>query len=188
MDAILVGYFPKRTALRPPWVHANHVVEIASVSECISAGPEDWINRWQHNVHWLYDSPAQAVALTGDHPEAYDIYAYKLYPLIIEYGRTRPFEIVPTETAALSGDFQLLGYDAVSRSLGTTFECSPLSCNDAAHDFEVNRHCLFESYDAALDGATKFSTGSYEPGPYWIVEVYRYDRKLNYDWRPIEPG
>ncbi|MCB0116944.1 MAG: hypothetical protein R2873_17830 [Caldilineaceae bacterium] len=178
MDAILIGYFPKRTAVRPPWVHADSVEEIASVSECISPGPSAQNEHWSPNEFGFFDSPAVAHAVLGDDAAEFDIYAYQLYPILVHQGAARPAQVTPPTVEPLDVNFHLLGYDAVSRSHGKNFECSPLSCNDAAREHEVTRDCLFANYDAALAGATEFSNGNYEPGPYYIVEVYRYDRKL----------
>lgn len=179
MDAILVGYFSKRTLVRPLWVHAEQVEEIASVSECISAGPPGWLDHWLHNSYWFFNSMEAACAVLGDDGTDFDVYAYKLYPILAHQGVVHPIQINVPSVEPIDGNFHLLGYDAVSRSLGSSFECSPLSCNDAARDHVVNRYCLFESYEAALAGAVEFSAGRYEPGPYYVFEVYRRDRKLS---------
>ncbi len=177
MEMIFLGYFPKRTALRPPWINAPDVDEIASMSECISAGPPGWVNHWLHNDHWLFDSPEIARSILGDEAGAFDIYAFKQAPILIDKGEVVQISVAPAERAdrvtPLSEQFRFLGYDAVSRSLGTTFECSPLSCNNAATEMKTNRYCLFETYAEALNGAIEFSQGTYEPGPYYVVEVYR---------------
>ncbi|MBI1299470.1 hypothetical protein GC175_31465 [bacterium] len=179
MDAILVGYFPKRTLVRPPWVHADQVEEIASVSGCISAGPPGWIDCRRHNDYWFFNSMEEACTVLGDDRVYFDMYAYKLYPIVAHQGVVHPIQVNLPPAVPIDGDFHLLGYDAVSRSLGSSFECSPLSCNDAARDHAVNRYCLFESYTTALAGAVEFSAGRYEPGPYYVFEVYRRDRKLS---------
>jgi hypothetical protein len=64
-----------------------------------------------------------------------------------------------------------LGYDVVSRSLGSNFECSPLSCNSAAEEIEVNGYCLIDRLEAAVEAARTFSSGNWEPGPYYVLEV-----------------
>jgi hypothetical protein len=60
MTSLFVGYFPKRIMRRDSWLKAPAVREIWSVSECISKGPPDWINKWRHNDLWLYDTRALA--------------------------------------------------------------------------------------------------------------------------------
>jgi hypothetical protein len=69
--------------------------------------------------------------------------------------------------------FELLGFDAVSKSVADFFECSPLSCNGAAKTFKVNAHCLFDALDNALAAAKEFSNGNWEPGPYYVARVLR---------------
>jgi len=66
---------------------------------------------------------------------------------------------------------------AGSHSCGSTFECSPLSCNHAAERTEVNEHCLLDDLGEAYRLAALFSRPEegYEPGPYFVVEVWRRD-------------
>jgi hypothetical protein len=45
------GYFPKKATPRPEDYDLPGVVEIASVSECIAEGPEDWIESWKFHEH-----------------------------------------------------------------------------------------------------------------------------------------
>jgi hypothetical protein len=63
----------------------------------------------------------------------------------------------------------------VSRSCGSSFECSPLSCNGAAERVEVNEYCLVDDPAEAFRLAALFSRleEGYEPGPYFVVEVWR---------------
>ena len=56
----LIGYFAKKTATRPDWLKAPSVEEICSVAGCISVGPEGWIDRWEHNDMWVFDTPELA--------------------------------------------------------------------------------------------------------------------------------
>ena len=50
-------------------------------------------------------------------------------------------------------------------------ECSPLSCNGLAAEFEINEFCLLPSLDQAVDAAERFSREQPEPGDYYVVEV-----------------
>jgi hypothetical protein len=88
-------------------------------------------------------------------------------------GEVRDEPIEPVDAAPLPDDYEKLGFDAVSRSISPMFECSPLSCCGAAESMPVNRHCLFETLEKAIDGAKAFSSGPWEPGPYYVLEVYR---------------
>ena len=77
---------------------------------------------------------------------------------------------------SVTGDFEaynFLGYDAVNRSAGNHFECSALSCNHGADDFTVNKYCLFDDLEYSYKATIDISKGGYEPGPWYIVEVYR---------------
>ena len=53
------------------------------------------------------------------------------------------------------------------------FECSPLSCNGLAASLTANRYCLFDTLEAAMVAAERFSVGGAEPGSYYVVEVWR---------------
>jgi hypothetical protein len=176
MQPTLIGYFPKKTMPRPAWLEADHVVEICSAGECISGGPEDWITAWKHNDNWLFDSPEIAEQLVREIDDALDMYAFSLYPIRVDHGDVMPEEIRPTPVVPLPESFVLLGYDAVARSSGTSFECSPLSCNNGAKEFPCNSNCLFDTLEEAIEGAKAFSQGPWEPGPYYVVAVYRENR------------
>ncbi len=176
MNPILIGYFPKRTFRTPDWTKVTGVGEVCSVSNCMSRGPEGWIDRWLHNDLCVYDSPGLAWSVVPEAVrEEYDLYAYRMYPWLFQKGRHR-FEIPPLGVESLADSFGFLGVDAVSRSCGSTFECSPLSCNGMAGRVAVNRHCLFDDVDAAFRWAAEFDAGAGEPGPYHVLEVWR-DRR-----------
>ena len=108
-----------------------------------------------------------------DDKDNYDIYAYKQYPIRVQDGEVMSETISPPNVEPLDKSFMFLGYDAVSNSVGSGFECSPLSCNGGAETMKVNQYCLFETYEEALAGAIEFSKGNWERGPYYVVEVYR---------------
>lgn len=170
----LIGYFPKRTLKRPDWLKAADVEEVCSVSTCISEAPGGWIDHWLHNEMWVYDSPELAWRVV---PEAargeFDLYAYRLFPVAFVRRERRPFLIPPLQVQPLSTSFERIGYDAVSRSCGSTFECSPLSCNQMAEHVPTNRYCLVDDADTAFRIASESEDGGCEPGPYYVVEVWR---------------
>jgi hypothetical protein len=60
MEPTHIGYFPKHVLTRPDWLKAAGVLEVCSVSECVSPGPDDWISHWAHNDLWLYNDEATA--------------------------------------------------------------------------------------------------------------------------------
>jgi hypothetical protein len=66
MALLFAGYFPERIALRDAWLKAPDVREIWSVSDCISKGPPDWIDKWLHNDVGLFDTRALAVSVLSE--------------------------------------------------------------------------------------------------------------------------
>ena len=175
MKPVLIGYFPKKTSPKTEYLNASNVEIICSASTCISEEPEGCIDHWKHNDFFLYNSIKKAKSIlknTTDKDE-YDIYAYKQYPIRIQNGEIINEEITSPNAKSLDKKFEFLGYDAVSNSVGSGFECSPLSCNSGAETIKVNKFCLFETFEEALLGAKEFSKRGWEPGPYYIVEVFR---------------
>ncbi|MEO8427798.1 MAG: hypothetical protein ABI651_11875 [Verrucomicrobiota bacterium] len=171
---ILIGYFPKRTVKRPDWLKTAGVEEICSVSDCISKGPDGWVNHWRHNDMSVYDTPASAWSVVPENArQEFDLYAYCLFSTRFVEGKQEPFEIPPLNVEPLPRSFVRLGYDAVSRSCGSNFECSPLSCNYLAGRVIVSRYCLVDTESEAVELAREFSLGGCEAGPYHVVEVWR---------------
>ena len=176
-NAILIGYFPKQIVPRPEWLKAPGVLDICSVSECMSSGPDDWVNQWRHNEMWMYDTEEIAWSIVGGQLEStsFEIVAYRMVPHIFDNGKAESLAIPPLGVQALPADFRFLGFDVVSRSQGVAFECSPLSCNGVAATEPVNAHCLVDDEKTARRLALAFSNQAIgcEPGPYCIVEVWR---------------
>jgi len=69
-------------------------------------------------------------------------------------------------------EYRMIGCDAVSRSTGFNFECSPLSCNTLAADFPVNKYCLADTLPDEIEMALAFSKEQAEPGPYFVIEAW----------------
>lgn len=171
-NAVAVGFFPKLTYCDLDWLGVDSVKEIASVSCCISQAPEGWIERWQHNEFGFYDSEETARQAAGEDP-SFDLYAYKLYPFSC-LDEEMEIESVPARGIVIPEDYRFLGFDIVTRSTGATFECSPLSCNHGAREIPVNEFCLIQDREAAYAALQKIcKSGNYEPGPYYLFEVYR---------------
>ncbi len=174
MTPTLIGYFPKLTMKRPDWLKSVGVEEVCSVSTCVSGAPDGWIDQWRHNEMWVYDTPELAWSVVPEIGRGvFDLYAYQMFPVQFAKGQQQPFEIPSLQVAPLPSSFERLGFDIVSRSHGNTFECSPLSCNHMAEHIAVSRHCLVDDVDVAFRLAAKFEAGSCEPGPYYVVEVWR---------------
>ena len=129
MECVLIGYFPKRLTAKPDWLNAPAVREICSVSQCIAAAPDDWISHWTHNEFWVYKTRLEATGVVPSGAQSeFRIYAYRLLPVLFTQGTQGTLEIPVTALEPLPAAYQSLGFDVVSRSSGTTFECSPLSC------------------------------------------------------------
>jgi len=170
----LIGYFPKRTMKKPDWLKSASVEEVCSASTCVSTAPDGWIDQWRHNEMWVYDTTELAWSVVPDSlREKFDLFAYQLFPVVIDNGQQQPFQIPTLHVQPLPGSFERLGYDVVSRSCGTNFECSPLSCNHMAEHVTVTSHCLVADVNMAFQLAREFESGGCEPGPYYIVEVWR---------------
>lgn len=190
MKPMLIGYFAKRIVPKPAWIDTPGVIEISSVSTCISKGPQDWIDRWTHNEMWLYASEALARAAIAP-PERsgdFDIYAYVLLPVIfdargnrMEYAALTAAERQALEAAAraadpVPGDYERLGIDVAGQDLPfgiSGFACSPLSCNALATEMKANIHCLIDTLEDATKAAALIAADQPEPSRYHLVEVWR---------------
>lgn len=175
MQFVHIGYFPKKVTPRPEWLQAPAVREICSVSECIASGPEGWISRWAHNDLGVYDTEQLAGSMipAGTEGDTFRLYAYRLLPILFRARAEEPLDLPRLTVQPPPETFVFLGFDVVSRSVGMAFECSPLSCNGMATQFEVNEYCLVSSPESALELARWFADEEPEPGPYVVVEVLR---------------
>jgi len=180
---VLIGFFPKKTARPDAWFGKTSVEEVCSVSNCISSGPDDWTNLWKHNTTWwLFDTEEAAWQVVGEDRRAYDMYAYRLFPVVFDGSNVSPLTVEPSTTGDLSG-YDFLGYDLVSHEEGAlefefTSGHSPLSCNHGFDQFPVNRFCLLDDLDAAWRITGEIACDakvkrSWEPGPYYLCEVHR---------------
>jgi hypothetical protein len=168
-----VGYFPKTTAVPGGWMASDRVAEICSVSNCINSGPDGWIDKWLHNELGFFNTRTNAVAVTRGQTDAFEIFAYRLLPRRFNEGKAEPVTIPQLQVESLPSTFVSLGFDAVSKSVSSFFECSPLSCNNMAAELPVNRFCLLETLEEAIALAERCSRGEGEPGPYYVLEVLR---------------
>jgi hypothetical protein len=184
---IPVGYMAKRVSPRPEWIAAKQVVDIYSVSACISkdfanfydADASTYCPHWDHvNGYWLFDTPEVIQQLAREHAVDLDgtsLFYYEVYEHEFDedVGLWREFEpasfptdvVVPLKKA-------LAGYDVVSFAVGTNPECSPLSCSGLARNVETNSHCLLASFEQAKELLELGTFNDDEPGPYRIFAVY----------------
>jgi hypothetical protein len=174
---IPAGYMAKRVCKKPEWLQAAGVIDIYSVSHCISEDFADFIKYWKHNGYWFFDSPEVIRKLARGHSidlEGSSLFYYEAHELEFDgetwlaYGPEPSF---PTNVIVPSSK-QLEGFDVVTFYVRTSPECSPLSCNSIAKELPTNAHCLFDSFEEA---ETHLKNGAFkdcEPGPYRIFAVY----------------
>ena len=182
MTLTLLGYLPKRRTPVPEWLAGTAAAEICSVSPCVAEPPPDWIERWLHNGWGFCNSVEDARSLAVEDPVAYDLFAFAVHDSCYHNGLAEPLGLEspfgqpatePLSPEPLSAQFAALGFDAVSNSGSSFFECSPLSCNLRAETTRVNRYCLLDSLEAAEEAARRFSLEQPEPGTYYVLQVLR---------------
>ena len=174
-ELILCGYFPKVVVPRPEWIPEPRAWEICSVSNCVSGGPEGWIDRWVHNWLGWFNTVADAWSVVPiEEAERYRVFAYRLASSFYRRGQSEEMRIPDdVNPEPLPSDFIFLGFDAYSKSMDGILgpECSPLSCNGMAPEFKTNRHCLLDTLEEACAAASRFSIEQPEPGDYYVAEV-----------------
>jgi hypothetical protein len=181
---IPVGYMAKRVYKKPDWLTAAHVVDIYSVSNCISENFADYINYWKHNGFWFFDSPQIIQSIAKENSLQLgetSLFYYEAHELEFHNEAWKPYlpePSFPTNVVPPSHK-QLEGFDVVSFFAKTSAECSPLSCNSLAENLRTNSHCLFVSFDEAERDLKDGSFANAEPGPYRIFAVY------SVDWPPM---
>jgi hypothetical protein len=170
----LVGFFPKLPCPKANGIKNKIIKEICSVSDCISTGPENWMDEWKHNTDfWFFDTEELARQIIKKDIDKYYLYAYKLYPLKFDKNGVTPYNIKPKAHGKIVL-YLFIGFDIVSRSGGTNFECSPLSCNYGFEKYVVNQYCLIDKLDGAYKICCEIAKeDGWEPGPYYLFEVYR---------------
>jgi hypothetical protein len=177
---IPVGYLAKRVALKPEFLNAPQVVDVFSVSGCISEDFADYIGYWKHNGYWLFDSPEVIKTVTDENAISLDgtsLFYYEAYELEFDGQSWRAFTPEPSLETRVSAPPQkrLEGFDVVTFLARHAPECSPLSCNSLAKELQTNSHCLFASFDEAKTTLNEGVLKRAEPGPYRIFAVYSVD-------------
>jgi hypothetical protein len=176
---IPAGYIAKKIFNKPDWIKKLRVDDVYSVSGCMSEYFADYINYWKHNGYWLFDSPEVIKKLAEEY--ALDLtetkfFYYEVYDLqfVEEKNEWKPFtpETSFKTNVVVPEKKHLEGYDVVTFSVGTSPECSPLSCNSLANEIKVNRHSLLASLEEAKQSLESGKFKNSEPGPYRIFAVY----------------
>ncbi len=176
---IPVGYMAKRVSIRPEWLQAERVVDVYSVSHHVSNDFADYIHYWKHNGYWFFDSPQIIQRLAQEHAidlTGTSLFYYEAHDLEFDEARSQWTSFKPepsfTTKVVVPPRRVLEGYDVVTFSLGTSAECSPLSCNALATEVETNPHCLLASLEQAQHLLEIGQFKNSEPGPYRIFAVH----------------
>jgi hypothetical protein len=179
---IPVGFMYKKVAVRPDWLEAEAVTDIYSLSSCVSKDFAHYINYWKHNGYWLFNSPQvireiateHGIELSGTTLLYYGAYEY-------EYDEdTKDWLTFPPEPSFVTdvqtpNNKSLRGFDVITFRMGSSPECSPLSCNSLATSIPVNEHCLFITFAEAKDALEGGLFDNSEHGPFRIFAVYTVD-------------
>jgi len=176
---IPVGYMAKRVASKSDWLQNDQVEDVFSVSNCISDDFADYIEYWQHNGYWFFDSPEiiRMLATTHDlHLEGtklfyYEVFEYQCYEDGSEWESFEPYDSIITNVKTPANKV-LEGFDVVSFSQRNAPECSYLSCNHMAEKIKVNFHCLIKTFAEAKSLLSQGAFKGCEPGPCRIFGVY----------------
>ncbi len=187
---IPVGYMAKRVYKKDDWLKASkkrvffeaapQVMDVYSVSSCMSENFADYIPFWKHNGYWLLDSPEVIKSIAKENSiqlQGASLFYYEGHEMEFDgerWSTWSPEQSFPTNVARPAKKL-LEGYDVVSFSVKTNPECSPLSCNSIAEEVQVNSHCLFASFGGAEKGLNGGVFKNAEPGPYRIFAVYSVD-------------
>jgi hypothetical protein len=187
VKARLIGYLAKRTAKRQSYL-PDAVEEVCSVSCCISKAP----SAGQQPTRMGFCS-SETLALrmicAEPHRGAYDVYAYFMLPVAFEDdGEMRDLNQTERDVLAeaengvgqMPQGYVCLGWDFATNSLGwetwPLFGCSPLTCNGLAQYIATNRYGLIDDIDRAFAVAGEIVQTPCEPGPYYLVQVWRKER------------
>jgi len=177
---IPVGYMAKRVAKKLPDFMAYNVEEIYSVSSCISDDFADYVNFWQHNGYWLFDSPEiitkiateNNIDLNGTTIFYYEAWEWQYCDRASRWEKYFPERSLMTNVI-LPSSKTLMGYDIVSFTMGNLPEHSYLSCNYMAAEIAVNQYCLLNDLEVAKKLINDGVFVDCEPGPCRIFAVYR---------------
>lgn len=176
---IPVGYMLKIISPKTDWLKVANVIDIYSVSSCISPDFADYINFWKHNGWWMFDDQKiileicknEKIKISNSKMFYYEVYEYEYDCSTKLWQKLKPESAFETNVT-LPDKKKLEGYDVVNFWARTSPECSALSCNLIAQDVPVNRHCLLHTLDDAKRHLEDGKFDNAEPGPYRIFAVY----------------
>ena len=191
MDPILIGYCAKKVAKRPDWLKVAHVEEICSAGNCVSDAPAGWHEfNPKRNAMWLNQNEEAAInsIVEPENSSDFEIFAYKIFTIafneeateiLLTKQETKTIEAAKAASNSVPLDYEFQGYDCIVWSDYGGFGCSPLSCNSMAEEINVNSRCLLDTLESAIETMKHFEKkkerpeDEVEPGPYFIVEVWR---------------
>lgn len=170
----------KRVAPRGNWIKAPHIVDAYSVSGCISENFANYIPFWKHNGFWLFDSVdviREVSVKNGLDLAGVTFFYYEALEQEFDGNKWVDWNRDPSFPADVISPAvkHLEGFDVVTFYVGSSPECSPLSCNALADDVATNEHCLFRTLDDAKFALESGKFKDCEPGPYRIFAVYSVD-------------
>src|ERR1017187_940583 len=117
---IPVGYMAKRSCGSPDWLKALNVVDIYSVSACISEYfINDYIPLWKHNGYWLFDSPEIIGTVARENSIDLDgcpLFYYEAHEMELAEEGWRPFSPEPSlpTNVIQPSEKRLEGFDVVT--------------------------------------------------------------------------
>jgi hypothetical protein len=169
----------------PETLGAPQVLDIYSVSDCVNDNFADYVDYWKHNGWWFFDSPDVIQSLSRKHSiDLGDthLFYYEVYELEFNEGHWRSFSQWEDSWKETQGIIfpihkELDGYDVVTFWVENSPnpEHSPLSCNGVARELHANAHCLFETFDEALNAVNTGRFDGCERGALRIFAVYSVD-------------
>jgi hypothetical protein len=178
-EMISVGYMAKRIARKPDWLNAENVVEVYSVSHCISDNFANYFPFWKHNGYWLFNHPNVIQQLASENRidmSGLKFFYYEVHERQYDEEKKSWTELKPEASfltdVCVPTEKQLEGYDVVSFRSGTSAEHSPLSCNNLAEAIPVNPYCLLQTFEEARAYLESGRFHDSEPGPFRIFAVY----------------
>ena len=178
---IPAGYLYKQIA-EPDGIGCSNVTKVYAVSNCISKNFTHYVPYWKHNQYWFFNTPEDmdSIILQQKITGEFELLFYELYEK--EFDEEEQAWLEFTGEASFGYDVklplrkELLGFDIVNYTLGTSPQCSPLSCNLLCREVDVNEHCLLDDLARAIQLTETLNEKRAEPGPYRILAVHRVNR------------
>lgn len=176
---IPAGYMLKTVAKPPGFVTSAEIVDLYSLSECVSTPFIDAFETWKHNGYWLYDSVDTIRNIVGNQGIAIDdpvLFYYELNDEAFDADLKLWTPALPDPAWPVAveppASKTLQGFDVTTHFMGVRPECSPLACNNLAAEVPVNTHGLFTTAEDARAALEAGRFDDCEEGPYRIFAVY----------------